>query len=851
MSTGFANAVGPDGTLRPDSANAHAPAGHNELQTIQPSHPRVAEESEAAVAGPATPLPRLEKFASDLRKLIPLILEVKAGAKPGTISKRQGMSSFAQAINPDGTLKPALASSNARSIHKKLNAIRQSHPQVAKAFEAAVNRPASLTSLEQAASDIKDLIPLILEVKAGQATPWAISNRSGMGGFRHAINPDGTLKPASAHRYAESIHDKLEKIEASHPEVAKALNEAVALPSAPPPRLEQFASDLRDLIPLILEVKAGRAKPGAISKTFANAFNPDATLKPASAHLNAQTVHNKLQAVRQSHPKVVEAFEAAVNQPRRKAPPATPVEAGAPGVAPLAVTDFGARRHELARLIMQIRQQAVSLEDAESSFPGLSRWIDPSGLWRSEHEMALAFDELVAPHQQADFLRLLQEVNALLVPGALPPGESSASAAPAEPADPQEPVSAGPSQPMFDLNEPWPEPDPPDDAPLPPPEPAAVPASAPIKPEPIDRAPAIHVPVLVETPLDQARTAFYKELAQVCDLTGDTPLWSSRLAETGGVIVHHRMQPVPGNDDKFPLRDPDNPERAHPRYARADGRCDPNVKLTKIKLAGKEMHHVLQRMCQSDPRLQLGPEQLKPVMDKLIANAQQEFERLIREQERQRDQPPRCLPKELSAVDVQDHEQALIGQYGLFVPRPSNPAEHPTLSNGRILGFYMGALLENERQRQQAQATHPDSDHYAIDAGRLPRRQRGRPNWGGAGKRTPVTYAGLGSANSMAFANTALRRPDPDHPEPAYDYDRLNALFLPFDLELTDKDGVRRNEVAMALVALDNLFLPGDDRPHAQVLADYGPGYLINFSPAADASDDDSAEVKPGVGSPR
>ena len=163
----------------------------------------------------------------------------------------------------------------------------------------------------------------------------------------------------------------------------------------------------------------------------------------------------------------------------------------------------------------------------------------------------------------------------------------------------------------------------------------------------------------------------------------------------------------------------------------------------------------------------------------------------------------------------------------------------------------MGTVLENERQRQQAQAAHPDSDHYAIDAGRLPRRQRGRPNWGGAGKRTQVTYAGLGSTNSIAFANTALRRPDPAHPEAAYDKERINALFLPFDLELTDKKGERRNEVALALVALDNLFPQGDDRPHAQVLADYGNDYLANFSAPADAdAPDDTTEVKPRVASP-
>ena len=95
-----------------------------------------------------------------------------------------------------------------------------------------------------------------------------------------------------------------------------------------------------------------------------------------------------------------------------------------------------------------------------------------------------------------------------------------------------------------------------------------------------------------------------------------------------------------------------------------------------------------------------------------------------------------------------------------------------------------------------------------------------------------VTYTGLGAANSVAYANTALCRPTPDNPEPAYDRERLNAFFLPFHLELTDKDGVRRNEAAIALVALDNLFAAGNDSREAQVFADYGNGYLENFQEA-------------------
>jgi hypothetical protein len=367
-------------------------------------------------------------------------------------------------------------------------------------------------------------------------------------------------------------------------------------------------------------------------------------------------------------------------------------------------------------------------------------------------------------------------------------------------------------------------------------------ASRPIKLEPIDHTPAVRVPVLVETQLDQARTAFYEEVAQVCDLTGEAPQWGPKLDRSGGVIVHHRMQPVPENDDKFPLRDPNDPSRVHPRYAADDGsRCHSDVRLIKIEVAGKKMPEFLREMSAKDSRLRLDPSQIETTVAALTDDARQEFERLISE----RIAAPRSRPMLLSAADVEDHEQALIGQYGLFVPRPSDRSEYLTLSNGRILGFYTGALLENKHQREQAKATHPDSDHYGMDVNRLPQaKRRGSTHWSRSRKRTPVTYSALGFANSLAFANTALRRPDPDHPSPAYDHERINALFVPFDVVLTDKRGQPRKETVVALAALDNLFPEVDDRPHAQVLADYGDAYLANFSAPA-RSHADAVEVKP------
>ncbi|MBW8832976.1 MAG: hypothetical protein JF606_27030, partial [Burkholderiales bacterium] len=228
------------------------------------------------------------------------------------------MSSFANAFMPNGKLKPPDTSPHARSIHNKLEAILQSHPDVANAFKAALDQE---PRLDRFASEVRDLIPLILEVKAG-ASPTSISQRPGMSNSSSmAFEPGGTLKPPTAGPHAQSIHNKLDAIRTTHPELVKEFEATLKNPSSRLPPLEQAASDLRALIPLILEVKDGTAKVEisrrqGVSGAFANAFNPNGTLKPASAGPHARSIHKKLQDTRQAHPELVLAFEAATNMPR-------------------------------------------------------------------------------------------------------------------------------------------------------------------------------------------------------------------------------------------------------------------------------------------------------------------------------------------------------------------------------------------------------------------------------------------------------------------------------------------------------------------------------------------------------
>ncbi|MBW8833144.1 MAG: hypothetical protein JF606_27945, partial [Burkholderiales bacterium] len=264
------------------------------------------------------PTPKQVQYATDIGELIPLILEVKAGAVPWSISQRPGMSTFGNAFNRNGTLKQASEDPHARTIHNKLNAIRKTHPDLVDEFELTLKKPSSrLPPLEQAASELRALIPLIREVKHGRAKVAEV-----MGGFSAAFKPDGTLKLPSANSTAQSIHNKLRDIRQSHLEVVEEFEAALKETSSRLPPLEQAASDLRDLIPLILEVKDFQATPRAISRrpgmssSFATSFNPEGILKKGSANGNAQAIRNKLNAIRQTHWALFRQFTATTNMPR-------------------------------------------------------------------------------------------------------------------------------------------------------------------------------------------------------------------------------------------------------------------------------------------------------------------------------------------------------------------------------------------------------------------------------------------------------------------------------------------------------------------------------------------------------
>ncbi|MBW8827952.1 MAG: hypothetical protein JF606_00680 [Burkholderiales bacterium] len=216
------------------------------------------------------PAAKQVKYATYIDKLIPLILEVKAGALPSSIAKRPGMSIIGNAFNRNGTLKPPSAGPHAQSVHHKLNAIRQSHRKLVEDFEAALKRPSSrLPPLEQAASDLRALIPLILEVKDGRATPWTIAKRPGMGrNLFNIFDASGNLKPGSGwNKSAQSIHNKLQAVRQTHPEVVLVFEAATNMPRT---RNNSLASTSTDPVMTVLS--------GCLMRAYAEFAKADSSM---------------------------------------------------------------------------------------------------------------------------------------------------------------------------------------------------------------------------------------------------------------------------------------------------------------------------------------------------------------------------------------------------------------------------------------------------------------------------------------------------------------------------------------------------------------------------------------------
>ncbi|WP_410663433.1 hypothetical protein [Amycolatopsis sp. lyj-84] len=301
--------------------------------------------------------------------------------------------------------------------------------------------------------------------------------------------------------------------------------------------------------------------------------------------------------------------------------------------------------------------------------------------------------------------------------------------------------------------------------------------------------------------LDQGRTELYR---------ADEPAGEAddlRIVR----VVSHNLTPMRAMNNAFPFRDPNDPQgRVYEPYADENGQLHSAVvrradEITAEMIETKAMLKGIARD-PDDTRLPAtAATELTAVWPALERAVAAEMRRLVREE-------PLATPVvrvgEVTEKHVREHERALVGENGLFLSRRSAdipPAEWPSLRNGRILGVYLGAVLDSGETLANWEETYRKYPSYAMKLAK-----------------TRNTMSAEGAANFIAFANTATE--DSGHGL-TYDHDRINAVFVKFRIHLFDKGENPRAQTIAVLMALDNAF-DRETNPDGVILVDYGDDYL-------------------------
>ncbi len=306
------------------------------------------------------------------------------------------------------------------------------------------------------------------------------------------------------------------------------------------------------------------------------------------------------------------------------------------------------------------------------------------------------------------------------------------------------------------------------------------------------------------------------------------------LSGGGSLLMMHDLDHVLGMDDEFPWRDPADPfNRVHPMYADEDGLVHPNVRLLEVEF-DSERNELTEVLRSGDGRLGGSVEELTSVWPRLEEDVGGIVGRLIELGRTPRDRrgaggtPRRMAVRRLREQDVRPHEAVLVGQRGGYLVAPDwqppdgevgegppSPdlrqlprTELPLLRNGRVVGLYMGGLLQTVEQLERWEATYPQFPRYTMDLVLK------------SGE--PISMGAEGVANSTAFVNTAL---DPDSGQP--DFGRINATYMTFHIRMTDRRGDPHWQAASVLLAFDNAV--DDSNPSGMLLVDYGANYGDNF----------------------
>lgn len=275
--------------------------------------------------------------------------------------------------------------------------------------------------------------------------------------------------------------------------------------------------------------------------------------------------------------------------------------------------------------------------------------------------------------------------------------------------------------------------------------------------------------------------------------------------------------PFPGMDDLFPWRDPANPrERVYEPYADSDGHVHPTVRENVAGIRAEiKSPKLLNQLSEEpdDPRIPEMPARQRSRLWRLLEeDVAGEVKRLVLGESA----PPRLRVDRLEQYHLKAHEEALLGKWGVFLadvdlPDDQRREQRMSVTNGKILGLYLGAVLENREDRESWSERYPSYPDYSMQVPKFRKPRR----W----------MAAEAVGNSTAFANTGLQS---DIENPQYDQSAINAVFVAFRVRMPRKDGSWEWEPIVALVALENAY-DLDANPHGMITVDYGDEYLEIF----------------------
>ncbi|MEV4315105.1 hypothetical protein [Actinocrispum sp. NPDC049592] len=284
------------------------------------------------------------------------------------------------------------------------------------------------------------------------------------------------------------------------------------------------------------------------------------------------------------------------------------------------------------------------------------------------------------------------------------------------------------------------------------------------------------------------------------------------------------LAPSPAMDRAFPWRSPRDPmNRVYEPFADADGRVHPEVVARADEITATMLRHrTTLKAIARDPEDHRLPDtvtnaQLEAVWPVLDASVAAEIRRLTRGEDLK---TPVVRIDRVKSEHVPEHEQVLVGQWGLFFatwPPSRSKRRRPSLLNGQILGMYMGAVLDDPEALEYWEEVYETYPAYTLSLG--------------ADTRYESTMAAEGAANAAVFANTATKvvKKRNGGQKLAIDEDRVNSMFLEFVVRMPVPGGGVKAQTIGAVVALENAF-DQKTNPYGVVVVGYGDDYLPNLT---------------------